>query len=91
MYESDSRMHQYDNVSGYQETHGEFVKQAVSKRDIECPKSGPVQMHGKLPCVEHIWDAYMQDFNQVHQSIGPLFALFGTTQDIKRIYPLYRY
>ena len=33
----------------------------------------------------------MQVFQQAHQSIGPLFALFVTPQDNKRMYPLFQY
>ena len=53
----------------YQASHGEFVKQETSKCDAERPTAGPVQVHDKFPCVEQIWDAYMQVFTR---SISPL-------------------
>ena len=87
MHESDLKMHQYVNRSGYQATHEEFLKQEYSKCDVDRPIEGPVQVHEKFPCVEQIWDASMKIVHHFHHSIGPFFELFGKTQDNKRMYP----
>ena len=89
MYKSDLKMHLSGNGSGYQGTHGEFVKRADFKFDADFPIAGTVQVHDKLPCVEQIWGASMQVVHQFHQAIGPLFLLFGTTQDNNSMSPLF--
>ena len=87
MYESDLKMYRSDNGIGYQATHGGFVKQADYKCDAERPIEGPVHVSYKLPFVEQIWDASMKVVKKFHQSIGHFFALFGTTEYNKNMFP----